>query len=73
MTTPTETPLVAVDACCRSLASTILMASSLLEHDDIDAAQHPAIHEALHRAAVQLAHQVQAAPDLDRRSLHGVS
>ncbi len=72
MTTPAEPPAVVIEASCRSLASTILMASSLLEHDDIDAQQHPAIRDAMHRAAVQLAHKVQDAPDLDVRALHEV-
>lgn len=72
MTTPAENLCVAIDPSCRSLASTILMASSLLEHEDIDAEQHPAIRQAMERAAIQLAHQIQSAPDAEVRSLHGV-
>ena len=42
----------------RGLASTILIARQLLDHDDLDTAQHQTILQSLARAATTLAHHV---------------
>lgn len=42
----------------RGLASTILIARELLDHDDLDAAQRQTILHSLARAAATLAHRV---------------
>lgn len=47
----------------RGLASTILIARELLDHDDLDAGQREKILESLTRASTTLAHHVLASDE----------
>ena len=56
---PAHEPRVVLDAHeSRGLASTILIARELLDHDDLDADQRQTILRSLARAATTLAHRV---------------
>lgn len=59
---PTPRQLLLDEHDNRGLASTVLIAQQLLEHDDLDTSQRRRIQSALERAAIALAHAVVAAP-----------
>lgn len=52
----------------RGLASTILIANQLLDHEDLDEAQRDRILQSLARAATTLAHHVVAADEVTAAS-----
>lgn len=66
MPDPSPPALVVLDGHdSRGLASTILIARGLLDHEDLDEAQRQTILRSMARAATSLAHLVTAAEGVD--------